>query len=75
MILLNIRTESILPSGFEMSVCKMQKDPRNYAGLARSTKFVYCYADLVHQFLYLYCLFAWYTWSIVYSCSVFAQIA
>lgn len=53
MVLLNIRTEITLPSGFEISVCKMQKDPRSSAGLARSTKFGYCYADPVQLFLYL----------------------
>lgn len=53
MVLLNIRTEITLPSGFEISVSKMQKDPRSSAGLAKSTKLGYCYADLVQLFLYL----------------------
>lgn len=53
MVLLHIRTEFALPSGFEISVCKIQKDPRSSAGLARSTKFGYCYANLVQLFLYL----------------------
>lgn len=58
MVLLNIRTEFTLPSGFEISLCKMQEDPRSSAGLARSTKFGYCYADLVQLYLFLlsFCL-------------------
>lgn len=74
MSLLNVRTEIHLPSGFEISVRKMQKDPGSSAAQQGSTKLGSCRADLVQLFIYLSLLsFALYTVccvSLSHVCSV-----
>lgn len=74
MVLLNIRTEITLPSGFEMSVCKMQKDPRS-SRLSKEYKvwLLLCWPGSALS-LSFSVVFLLGTGSIVYPCPVFAQL-
>lgn len=74
MSLLNVTTEIPSPSGFEISVCKMQKDPRRSAGSAREYKVwvLSCWPGsalyLPFSAVVLLC-----TLPVVYLCPMFAQ--
>lgn len=74
MSLLNVKTEIPLSSGFEISACKMQNDPRSSAGPAGEYKVwvLLCWSGLA-LYLSFSAVFLLCTLFAVYLCPVFAQ--